>query len=116
MEARDIAPVRNPPFQISLRIRHPTIDPGIISRELRLEAEYSFKAGEPRESGSGMAATATHAESYWLGSLNSITAAASLRGFGGTRANVARERMQGGSVESLTLALDAVVLSFMRTH
>jgi hypothetical protein len=116
MEARDISRERNQPFQISLRIRHPSMDPGIISRELRVEPEYSFKAGEPRESGSGMAATALHAESYWLGSLGSITSAASLSGFTGARANAARERLQAATVESLTLALDAVMVSFMRTH
>ncbi len=102
------------PFQISLRIRHPSIDPAAISRELRLEAEYSFKAGEPRESGSGIAATALHSESYWLGSLGAITS--SLSGFSGTRANVARERLQAGISESLTLALDALVVGFLRTH
>ncbi len=112
MEARDLSRERSQPFQISLRIRHPSIDPGIISRELRLEPEYSFKAGEPRESGSGMAATSLHSESYWLGSLGAISS--SLSGFSGTRANVARERT--GIIESLTLALDALVVGFMRTH
>jgi hypothetical protein len=114
MEARDLSRERSQPFQISLRIRHPSIDPGTISRELRLEAEYSFKAGDPRESGSGMAATARHSESYWLGSLGSITS--SLSGFSGARTNVARERLQAGTIESLTLALDALVVGFMRTH
>jgi hypothetical protein len=116
MEARDITRARSQPYQISLRIRHPSIDPGVISRELKVEAEYSFKAGEPRESSSGMAATALHAESYWLGSLNSMTAATTLSGFTGARANLARERMQSATLESLTLALDAVVVGFMRTH
>ncbi len=116
MEARDISRERSPPFQISLRVRHPSIDPGTISRELRLEPEYSFKAGEPRESGSGIAATALHAESYWLGSLGSVTSATSMSGFSGTRANLARERLQASTLESLTLALDALVVGFMRTH
>ncbi len=116
MEARDISRARSQPFQISLRIRHPSIDPGVISRELHVESEYSFKAGEPRESGSGMAATALHAESYWLGSLSSITSAGSLSGFTGARANLARERLQASTIESLTLALDALVVGFMRTH
>ena len=116
MEARDISRDRSQPFQISLRGRLPSIDPGIISRELRMEPEDSFSAGEPRESGSGMAATAVHAESYWLGSLGAVTsAAASFTGFSGARANVARERMQA-SAESLTQALDALVLGFMRAH
>jgi hypothetical protein len=116
MEARDISRARTQPFQISLRIRHPSIDPGAISRELKVEPEYSFKVGEPRESGSGMAATALHAESYWLGSLCAVTAASSLLGFGGARANLARERIQAAAAESLTVALDAAVISFMRQH
>lgn len=116
MEARDIARANAQPFQISLRIRHPSIDPGAISRELRVEPEYSFKAGEPRESGSGMAATALHAETYWLGSLGSITSAASLSGFSGARTNVARERLPSATLESLTLALDALVIGFIRNH
>ena len=116
MEARDISRARNQPFQISLRVRHPSLDPAVISRELHVEPEYSFKAGEPRESGSGMAATALHAESYWLGSLGSVTSAMSMSGFTGTRANAARERMQAANVESLTLALDALVVGFIRMH
>src|SRR6186713_70212 len=99
MEARDISRARTQPFQISLRIRHPSIDPGDISRELKVEPEYSFKAGDPRESGSGMAATALHAETYWLGSLSAITAASSLVGFGGTRTGAARERIQAAATE-----------------
>ncbi|MEJ1964249.1 MAG: hypothetical protein WDO56_22970 [Gammaproteobacteria bacterium] len=116
MEARDISRERAQPFQISLRIRHPSIDPGDVSRELKVEPEHSFKAGDPRESSSGVAATALHAESYWLGSLSAVTAASSLIGFGGARANVARERTQGAATESLTVALDAAVISFMRQH
>ena len=116
MEARDISRARAEPFQISLRIRHPSIDPGAISRELKVEPEYSFKAGDPRESGSGMAATALHAESYWLGSLSTITAATALTGFSSTRASAARERIQAAAAETLTMTLDAAVISFMRQH
>jgi hypothetical protein len=114
MEARDLSRERSQPFQISLRIRHPSIDPAAISRELRVDAEYSFRAGEPRESGSGNAVTARHSESYWLGSLGAISS--SLSGFSGARANVARERLQSATIESLTLALDALVVGFLRTH
>ncbi len=66
MEARDISRSPSIPFQISLRIRHPSIDPRRISRELKVEPEHTFRAGEPRESSSGIALTAVHAESYWL--------------------------------------------------
>jgi hypothetical protein len=70
MEARDLLRERPRPFELALRIRHPSIDPAAISRELRLKPEHSFKAGEPRESVSGIAATAVHSESYWLATLD----------------------------------------------
>ncbi|HEY2463672.1 MAG TPA: hypothetical protein VGI32_06405 [Steroidobacteraceae bacterium] len=46
------------------------MDPADISRELGIEAEHSFKAGQPRHSKSGLAPAAVHAESYWLAPLN----------------------------------------------
>jgi hypothetical protein len=56
------------PFQLSLRIRHPSIDPASISQELQIEPEHSFRAGDPRESRS--AVTSVHADSYWLATLD----------------------------------------------
>ena len=117
MEARDISrsPV-GPPFEISLRIRHPSIDPARISSELNIQPEHSFKVGDPRESSSGSVLTSVHAESYWLGSLDAITAAASLVGFVGERTRMVRERIQAAASLSLTLALDASVINFLRPH
>jgi hypothetical protein len=57
------------PFQLSLRIRHPSIDPASISQELQIEPEHSFRAGDPRESRS-VAATSVHVDSYWLATLD----------------------------------------------
>src|SRR5579862_7385080 len=54
------------PYQLSLHVRHPSVDPDEISRELGLEATESFRAGEPRQSRSGVAATAVHPETYWV--------------------------------------------------
>ncbi len=116
MEARDVARSRAQPFQISLRIRHPSIDPDQISRALKVEPEHSFKAGEPRESGSGSTLTSLHAESYWLGSLRDIPSVTSLIGFSGERAKIARERMQAAAHLSLGLALDTSVNAFLRPH
>jgi len=59
-----------PPYQLSLHVRHPSVDPEEISRELALEATESFRAGEPRESRSGVAATAVHPETYWVAVLD----------------------------------------------
>jgi hypothetical protein len=69
MEARRASPQPSYPFQLSLRIRHPSIDPELISHELQIEPEHSFRAGAPRES-RGVAVTPVHAESYWLATLD----------------------------------------------
>jgi hypothetical protein len=53
-------------FQLSLRVRHPSIDPVEISRELGLEADHSFRAGEPRRPASTLGSAAVHTQSYWL--------------------------------------------------
>jgi hypothetical protein len=64
------APRRSRPraqsFQFSLHVRHPSISPAEISRELQLMAAESFQAGQPRTSRSGVAATAVHGETYWV--------------------------------------------------
>jgi hypothetical protein len=70
MEARKLSTLPLRPFQLSLGIRHPSMDPAEISRELRLEPDDSFRAGEPRQSRSGLGSTTRHAETYWLGTLN----------------------------------------------
>lgn len=69
MEARRAAPQPTYPFQLSLRIRHPSIDPEEISRQLHIEPEHSFRAGDPRESGRSTVMP-VHAESYWLATLD----------------------------------------------
>jgi len=70
MEARRLesAP-RLPNFQILLRIRHPSMDPALISRELRLEPEHSFMAGEKRKPLSAVSSSPAYGESFWLGTL-----------------------------------------------
>src|SRR5215469_14451613 len=70
MEASRLSKLDSELFQLSLRIRHPSLDPAELSRELRMEAEHSFRAGDPRSSRSGLAPASVHAESYWLGALN----------------------------------------------
>jgi hypothetical protein len=54
-----------PPFRLSLHIRHPSIDPDEISRELRCGADESFRAGQPRNRG----ARSVYAETYWAATL-----------------------------------------------
>jgi hypothetical protein len=61
------------PFQLSLRIRHPSMEPTQISNELGIEAEHSFRAGQPRHSKSGIAPATVHTESYWLAPLSPVS-------------------------------------------
>lgn len=70
MAAPKLATQQQPPFQLSLRIKHPSIDPADISKELGIKPEHSFRAGQPRLSKSGLAPASVHAESYWLARLN----------------------------------------------
>jgi hypothetical protein len=70
MAATKLAALQPLPFQLSLRIKHPSMDPADISKELGIEPEHSFRAGQPRHSKSGLGAAAVHASSYWLAPLH----------------------------------------------
>jgi hypothetical protein len=106
MEARQLSDTPAPAFGLSLRIRHPSIDPQEISRELQLEPEHSFRAGEPRNSSSGLAATATHAESYWLSALNPFINASPFEGL----------RARAGQPPGLDTALALCATHLARRH
>jgi hypothetical protein len=70
MPGAKLATLQPPPFQLSLRIKHPSMDPADISKELGIEPEHSFRSGQPRQSKSGLVAATVHTESYWLARLN----------------------------------------------
>jgi hypothetical protein len=76
MEANKRLKPQVPAFELSLRIRHPSMDPAELSRELGMEAHSSFRAGEPRQSRSGHSTASVHGESYWLGTLDSASSPA----------------------------------------
>jgi hypothetical protein len=125
MEARDLLRERPNAFELALRIRHPSMDPALITRELRLSPEHSFKAGEPRESSSGIAAAAVHCESYWLASLNpNEWPAEQLADFdfprrahaGAATTPVPKERLRTVAVTSVGMALSLSTSHFLRTH
>ena len=75
MEAIELPKPRSRPFQLSLRIRHPSLDPSELSREFQIQPVHSFRAGDPRPSRSGLVPASVHTESYWLGALNPAGAA-----------------------------------------
>jgi hypothetical protein len=61
MEARQLSNESVPQVQVSLRIRHPTIDPDEISAAVGVEPEHCFKSGDPAEGRRGL-----HTQTYWL--------------------------------------------------
>jgi hypothetical protein len=52
-------------YAVSLRVRHPTVDPAILTDTLKLEPAHSWKAGDARQSQSGEAVTGQYRDSYW---------------------------------------------------
>jgi len=81
----DILPSMNPDnFTVSLRIRHPSIDPAEITRTLGIEPQHSFKAGETRRAPQGQRLEGSYRESYWIGEFRELDAG--LRGVVATEA------------------------------
>jgi hypothetical protein len=121
MEARDLSKDA-PPFELAIRIRHPSLDPAEITRELKLEPEHSFKAGDPRTSSSGIAAASVHAESYWLSHIDAARLPSSglfdERPIARTaRAGMAAlERLRAFAGDSLGITLTTCVLLFLGPH
>jgi hypothetical protein len=116
MEARKLRTPRSQPFQLSLRIRHPSLDPADISRELEIEAEHSFRAGEPRRSRSGIAPASVHSESYWLGALNPFKWPADIPLRGDPRMQLAQERLRAAASSTLGWALALSARQFFSAH
>ena len=56
-------------FIMSLRIRHPHIDPAEITLALRIEPQHTWRAGDMRRGSAGDEIGGTHRESYWMGRL-----------------------------------------------
>jgi len=56
-------------FTVSLRIRHPTIDPATISAMLGIQPQHAWRAGEVRCDPSGAELGGAHHDSYWISRL-----------------------------------------------
>ena len=56
-------------FTLSLRIRHPRIDPAAISAELGIKPQHTWKAGDRRLDATGEVIEGTYRESYWMARL-----------------------------------------------
>jgi hypothetical protein len=66
MEARKVSEPVATPIQLSLRIRHPAIDPDEISRSLGLEPEHCFRAGDSRSPRAQGRFAGRHTQTSWL--------------------------------------------------
>jgi hypothetical protein len=56
-------------FTVSLRIRHPAIDPATITATLGIEPQHAWRAGQPRCDPAGGELGGAHHDSYWMGRL-----------------------------------------------
>lgn len=56
-------------FPISLRLRHPALDPEQITEALGIAPKRCWKAGEPRRTPAGTPLAGTNRDSYWTASL-----------------------------------------------
>jgi hypothetical protein len=116
MAVPKVATRQPPPFQLSLRIKHPSMDPAKISKELGIEPEHSFRAGQPRHSKSGLVPAAFHSESYWLAPLDPA------QWFGDPlfpeplNLKVIQEHIDAAIARNLTGALGLYALKFSKTH
>jgi hypothetical protein len=99
------------PFQLSLRVRHPSIDPAAISRELQIEPEHSFRAGAPRESARSVAVMPVHVESYWLATLDPATFLA-----GTALAPELSPQTHAIALSAVDSALTILITSVLRRH
>lgn len=119
MEAERLSDPQPSPFELALRIRHPSLDPTLISKELKLLARHSFKAGQQRQPPTNLAPPSYHAESYWLGALDPATFYQSVLEFDTVPRESDLERAQE-RLKSLVMSdLDAALswcVRFLRAH
>lgn len=111
--------LQSPPaaFQLSLRIRHPSIDPAEISRELQLEPDHCFMAGEPRQSSSGVATASVHNQSYWLATVDPTSLPDDLSLLAGIpELERARATVRAISLMGLDTGLTLIVMRLLRRN
>jgi hypothetical protein len=116
MEARMMQKPDQQHFQLSLRIRHPSMDPADLSRELEIEPVHSFRVGDPRASRTGLATASVHTESYWLAMLNPDEWPADMSFPGHTQSQVVEERLEAAATKTLGRALSLSTTRFFAAH
>ena len=63
-------------YSMTLRVRHPNVDPAVLTKALHLEPQHSWRAGDPRRSATGAALGGEHRDSYWSAPLPGQTVGA----------------------------------------
>jgi len=116
MAATQLATFQPPPFQFSLRIKHPSMDPAEISKGLGIEPEHSFRAGQPRHSKSGLAPAAVYTESYWLAALDPSTWFGNPPFAEGLNLGVTQKHIDAAVARNLTWALSLCVVRLSKLH
>jgi hypothetical protein len=56
-------------FSVTFRIRHPHIDPAELSRQLGVDPQHAWRAGDPRQVEPGEVGSGVYRETYWVGVL-----------------------------------------------
>jgi len=59
-----------PAFQLFLRIKHPALDPDVVTEAIGLQPEHAIKAGR---SVSRSGVERLHSESYWIAALRTLS-------------------------------------------
>jgi hypothetical protein len=56
-------------FTMSLRIRHPNVDPAQVTRTLGISPQHTWRAGDTRRDSEGSALYGEYRETFWMGGL-----------------------------------------------
>jgi hypothetical protein len=116
MKARALADSEQLAFELALRVRHPSLDPDALSKELGLEPTHTFRAGQLREPRSSASPASVHAESYWLGTLDPTAWLADI--WPGFASNDSPPKKPAKAIawQSLGSALDMTARVLVRSH
>jgi hypothetical protein len=117
MTARALTESEQTPFEFAFRIRHPSMDPDDLTRELGLEPTHTFRAGELREPRTSVSPVSVHAESYWLGTLDPTAWLSDFwpPGYGSLDASV-RKPIKAAAWKNLGSALAMTARVLVRSH
>ena len=108
-----------PAYCLSLRIRHPSINPQELSQAFALQPLHAFRAGDLRADRQGSGST-RHAASYWLvdlvpGLSTALAFESSLPEAIGV-SSVARQRLGDMAMGNPGLALSLIVTQVLKTR